>query len=315
MNELVSIVIPVYQAEKTLERCVESIVTGTYQNVEVILVDDCSKDSSYEIGQTLEKKYSQVVCLHNEKNSGVSATRNKGLEYAHGTYLMFVDSDDWVAEDFVNFMVEHIRDGIMPICGYVNHDEIQNKRTDIFGWQEEKKNRKVNVQDGIIELYEKRLLQMIWNKVFIMEKVREYQLQFDTKLHCGEDFRFLLEYIECAKITDFLFLNKILYRYSRDNSDSLATKFTEIALEEPLYNLRKMYELTGKSEAEIAEIMVIEREKQLSHYAYAYMHNEKLTGKEKKQKILELPLNNGKKTYRDLKILYWKEQIRKRVGR
>ncbi len=315
MNKLVSIVVPVYQAEKTLERCVTSIMNGTYQNVEVILIDDCSRDSSYEIGKTLEKQYNQVVCLHNEKNSGVSETRNKGLQYAHGDYLMFVDSDDWVEEDFVQCMIESVQEGCMPVCGYINHDEVKNGRADRFGWSEDLINKQIALKEGIMVLYQNRLMQMIWNKVFVVKTIRDFNLQFDSSIHCGEDFRFLLEYLDCSNISSFWFLNKYPYHYIRDNENSLATRFTEIALEEPMYNLRKMYELTGKNSEEIDSILTHERKQQLMQYAYAYMHDTSLTSSEKKRKVLELPLEDSRSVYRQLKILLLKERIRKRVSR
>ncbi len=307
-NDLVSIIIPAYRAADTVERCVRSIVEGSYRNIEIILIEDHSGDSTYDVCLELQSKYPQVVCLHNEKNSGVSATRNKGLAAAKGKYLMFADSDDFVDPDFVYLMIDGMRDGVMPVCGYVNHDEAKNGRTDIFCRNE---SRTVKIAEGLDELYRGRLLQMIWNKVFLADVVRENGITFDTSLNCGEDFRFLLEYLKCAGIGEFLFLPRALYHYSRDNADSLATKFTEVAIDEPLRNMRKMYELMGKDSDEIERLTQEERDRQLTHYAYSYMHNEDLSAKEKKQKITALPLADGKKTYRDMRILYIKEKIMK----
>jgi len=84
MDNLVSIVIPVYNAASTLRRCVESIIKNDYDNVEIILIDDCSKDESLLECQTLSKEYDHVLYYHNEVNKGVSYTRNKGLQHCNG---------------------------------------------------------------------------------------------------------------------------------------------------------------------------------------------------------------------------------------
>ncbi len=312
MERKVSLIIPAYKAEDTLERAVTSLVTGDHPNIEVIIVDDGSPDGTGAVGEALQTRYpEQVVYLRNEKNAGVSATRNRGLDNAHGAYLMFLDSDDWAEPDFVRCLVEAIRPGVMPVCGYVNHDEVKNGRTDVFGWSGEPSPRSVSLCEGLQELYDNRLLQMIWNKVFAADVVREHRLRFDTALHCGEDFRFLLEYLTCAGIREFLFLNGVPYHYSRDNAHSLATRYTEVALEEPLYNLGKMYALMGKNEEETAVLLEKERQAQLHHYAYGYIHDESLSRREKKQKILALPLENAKQVYRDLRWLSIKEKMRR----
>ena len=89
-----SVIVPVYNAEKTLRRCVESIVLGQERNIEVILVEDCSKDHSWELCLELAQEFPNVTAVQNERNSGVSFTRNRGLELAQGDYILFVDSDD-----------------------------------------------------------------------------------------------------------------------------------------------------------------------------------------------------------------------------
>ena len=314
MRELVSVVIPVYQSEATIERCVVSLVKGTYKDLQIILIEDCSKDKSWEICRMLTEQYSQVQCVRNERNRGVSYTRNQGLKIATGKYLMFVDSDDWVEPDFVETMVEtHEKfPGTIPVCGYVNHDEVKNGRTDIFCWNAQTETKDFFIRDVIVELYEKRLLQIIWNKLFLTEIVQTNQLTFEEGLNVGEDFRFLLQYIEISGFHKFVFVNEPLYHYSRDNGASLATKFIDIAVEQPLQNLKKMHELTGKTSIEIDEIMEMEYKKLLDNYAYAIMHASELSIKEKWRRISEISDIQGRKLYWKHKILYMKEVIRKR---
>ena len=95
----ISVIIPVYKAAGTLRRCVESIIFGEEQDLEVILIEDCSPDSSWDVCRQLAQEYSHVRCLQNDQNRGVSYTRNRGMDAATGQYILFVDSDDWVSGD------------------------------------------------------------------------------------------------------------------------------------------------------------------------------------------------------------------------
>lgn len=316
MRELVSIVIPVYQSEATVERCVTSLVEGTYEELQIVLIEDHSKDSSWEICRMLEEQYSQVQCVRNEQNRGVSYTRNQGLKAATGKYLMFVDSDDWVEPDFVQTMVEIYEKypGTIPVCGYFNHDEIKSGRTDIYCWARQTEKKDYFIHDVIVELYEKNLLQIIWNKCFVTEIVKKNNLEFEEGLNVGEDFRFLLQYIEKSGSQKIFFVNKPLYHYCRDNGASLSTTFTEISMEEPLRNLRKMHELTGKTVIELEKIMEKEYERLLDHYAYAIMHMSGISYLEKKQRIIRLSNKKGNLLYRKHIFLYIKEILRKRLG-
>ena len=104
MKPIVSIIVPVYNAEKFLNRCVDSILGQEYKDFELILVDDGSRDMSGSICDAYAKTDERVVVIHKE-NSGVSDTRNQGIERAKGTYLQFVDSDDWLTPDATKLMV------------------------------------------------------------------------------------------------------------------------------------------------------------------------------------------------------------------
>lgn len=100
MEEKISVIVPVYNVEKYLERCVESIFKQTYKNIEIILVDDGSTDNSGKICDKFLKKDERVKVIHKE-NGGLSDARNAGLEILSGKYIMFVDSDDWISPAMV----------------------------------------------------------------------------------------------------------------------------------------------------------------------------------------------------------------------
>ena len=124
---MISVIIPVYNVEKYLDKCLESVLTNTYQNLEVICVNDGSTDNSLDILDKWEKKDSRIYIISHE-NRGLPEARNSGLEVATGEYTAFIDSDDWVHpryfESLLNCMEESNAD--MVICGYqrINPDEI-----------------------------------------------------------------------------------------------------------------------------------------------------------------------------------------------
>lgn len=103
MNELISVIVPVYNAEKYLDRCVESIVNQSYENIEIILIDDGSPDSSGKICDIWAERDSRVRVIHNE-NQGVMYTRLEGVEKSNGDYILFIDSDDWIDSDTCRYL-------------------------------------------------------------------------------------------------------------------------------------------------------------------------------------------------------------------
>ena len=106
MENKVSIIVPVYNCESSIERCLRSILTQTYQDIEVIAVDDGSKDKSGKICDKLAKEDDRLIVIHQE-NSGVSKTRNKALKLATGKYIQFVDSDDYLTYSRLNKKSSH----------------------------------------------------------------------------------------------------------------------------------------------------------------------------------------------------------------
>lgn len=113
---LVSIIVPVYNGEKYIEKCILSIINQSYDNIEIILVDDGSTDSSGEICEQYAKKDYRIKVLHKE-NGGVSSARNNGLDICTGDYIAFVDSDDWIDRDFIECMIKYATKDNIVCCG------------------------------------------------------------------------------------------------------------------------------------------------------------------------------------------------------
>lgn len=227
MDSIVSIIIPVYNAEKTLRRCVESLVYGVEKNIEVILVDDCSMDGSWKLCQQLQSEFKSVKSIQNKKNSGVSYTRNHGLNEVNSPYVMFVDSDDWVSKYFVSsllYAAKIYKDGQI-LCGFHYIDRLTNNKID-YQWNS-KNHKDVIVIQGVslFDAVDKIMLQNVWNKIFIYDIIREHNIRFDEMQNMGEDFQFVLEYMVAADLHKCIVLNQPLYYYVRANQTSLMSKY------------------------------------------------------------------------------------------
>ena len=120
-NEIISIIVPCYNVEKYIERCVTSLVNQTYTNIEIILVDDGSTDSTGELCDNYEKADNRIKVIH-KKNGGLSDARNAGMKVAIGNYFFFVDSDDFISTDTIKFLYENLLDKAADIstCTHIN---------------------------------------------------------------------------------------------------------------------------------------------------------------------------------------------------
>lgn len=305
-----SIIVPVYKAAHTIERCVDSLINSGGEDIQVVLIEDCSPDNSWEVCQRLSAKYPNVTAERNDKNRGVSFTRNHGLSLATGQYLLFTDSDDWVDKDYIPAFRQAIAGGnTFAVCGYVNHDEKNTGRTDIFGW-EGFEYQSFSTKEQLQNLYDQRLLQQLWNKVFVNEWVQTHQVRFDESISIGEDTRFILDYLQRTKIGQVYLINRPLYHYMRDQDGSLMFRVGYESIEEPIKNLRKLYEILELPDLE--QRLTDDRAKLLENYAYLIMHNAGMPKSEKKRLILALDPQQGKALYKKNRSLYFKEQIARR---
>lgn len=243
----VSVIIPVYNAEKTLRKCVESIVFGAYRNVEVILVEDRSADESWTLCQKLAQQFDNVRVLRNDRNRGVSYTRNRGLEAATGEYICFVDSDDWVSGSYVwellHAATEH--SDKLVLCGFHFINMLENCRR-VFLWESHSKRCAVE-RDCLFDLHENTLLGQLWNKIFRKSTICKYNLCFDEELLIGEDFKFVLDYLSAASIRTCIVLNYPLYYYTRMTGSSLMCYFGHRQREQEFNRYKEILTLTGNT--------------------------------------------------------------------
>ena len=166
MEELISIIVPVYNVEKYLERCVNSIIEQTYKNIEIILVDDGSKDKSGDICDELKQKDSRIKVIH-KQNGGLSDARNAGIKIAEGSYIGFVDSDDYIAKDMFETLYNLSKKHNSEIS-IVSFYEIYKEK--VIGVRNSGKLEELTKIEAIKELLiDTKIQSYAWNKLFKKE--------------------------------------------------------------------------------------------------------------------------------------------------
>lgn len=188
---MISIIVPVYNAQKYIKRCVESIVNQSYQKWELILIDDGSKDDSSLICDELKQTDSRIHVVHTV-NQGASAARNRGLDEAAGDYITFVDADDWVKPNHLEVLVNQI-DSDVDLC-------INSFIADLYYGSRPYQYKEVKTHENIesINAFFTILLQhsqFLWNKLFKSNIIKDNHIRFNTNISLGEDNIFILEYL------------------------------------------------------------------------------------------------------------------------
>lgn len=219
MNDLITVIVPVYNVEDYLNQCVKSILNQTYSNIELILVDDGSKDKSGFICDELKKLDNRVKVIHKE-NGGISSARNEGLKNANGKWISFVDSDDWIENDYLEKLADaaYTYNSDCVLCGYKRVDgkiiELFNASEEIDEYNSSEYLKKVlNTQSGFAFAHMK-----------LIDKETIGQTVFNENAKVGEDAIFNIQISK--RIKKVVMLNKPLYNY-RVNLNSMVRKFDD----------------------------------------------------------------------------------------
>lgn len=221
----ISIVIPVFNGERFLEKCVESI----FENVastnffEVLIIDDGSVDKTQLIAQNLCNKYCNIKYFNN-KNQGVSKTRNFGLKEAKGKYIYFYDVDDWVEPRFVEKALKLVNTNVDIIC--FSYKEIyKSGLITVKKFDTDKKMNKKEFFDNFYTIFKTDMLYTVWNKLYKKSFLKKYHLEFSNR-KIGEDTIFNL--MTYNLINDIYLSESVLYNYNM-NIDNSAMNSLEIS--------------------------------------------------------------------------------------
>ena len=225
---LVTVIVPVYNAQNYLDRCLESILNQTYRPLEVILIDDGSVDDSAilcdRFARSCDDRQIEIVVIH-QKNKGPSAARNAGMAYANGDYFVCIDCDDTVSPDYVKWLADtqkaHPEIGHVW-CGYqiVENDTVIRK--EVFSDQEDMTSLS---REQYMLLLSKGFAQSPWLHLYKTDEVQMKNITMPTDISLGEDFLFNLRYMDSVSNTSILIINEPLYNYAFVNENSLAKKF------------------------------------------------------------------------------------------
>ena len=227
--DMISIIVPIYNCEQKIERCIQSIRKQTIQEWELLLIDDGSSDSSRIICDKFAKLDKRIHSYH-KLNGGVSSARNFGMSKACGEYILFCDSDDVVEPEWCATLKDACEQNStrLPICNYYRMKDETCSVNNIGSCDELPEY--IDAKDFFM-LYMKELLGIPWNKIYRRSIIEREKLSFKEGLSLGEDLIFVLQYMDFVA-DGFYFIKDPLYRYDLGNEGSLSKKYYQ-----NLYNI------------------------------------------------------------------------------
>lgn len=231
MNDLVSIVVPIYNAEKYIEKLLDNLMKQGIENYEIILVNDGSKDNSLEICNNCKKNnYKNCIKVIDKENGGPSSARNAGLEIASGKYIIFSDVDDSYEKNSFSKMLKYMKKKMLVLSGIKINVSNQSRNIVYSDNEVDVLNR-----NDTAKIYLKKLLNSTCNKIYDLELIKEKNIWFDETYNKGEDLRFNLEYIKY--IDDIICLNQPLYTYFlKEGGTNLIYRKNEVEILNHNYN-------------------------------------------------------------------------------
>lgn len=219
----VSVIIPVYNAERNLQRCIDSLTAQTYKNIELIFVDDGSQDRSVDLLKSASKTDSRIQILR-QNNSGPSAARNRGMDCATGRYLMFCDSDDTVSSTWCEKHVTTIR--AYPDAWIVSGIQTVGEDGSLLSFTQFAQGGGVFDKSAYFELFRSGYTGSVYNKIFDLDRVRSECIRFDESRKRGEDVLFSVEYF--MRTEKIVVIDELLYQYYRyELSETLTNHYHE----------------------------------------------------------------------------------------
>lgn len=266
---MLSIIMPTYNDERYVERAINSVISQSFQNWELIIVNDGSTDST---GEILKKYASEKIKVITKSHSGVSASRNIGIKFAKGQYIAFLDSDDYLSALMYRRMMDAVEDNDVSVCGYTVQSDIsyeileiekENKYIDFdvsHIYPLEKRYASGNVIDGIKNLLKTDTFYYIWNKIYRKDIITNNNITFDENVICwGEDEIFNCQYFKYVNKMNCIAQCDIFF--STEKEDALSYKFDDIRFlteKKIRKELIELYQIKSKKNSadgrELAEI-------------------------------------------------------------
>ncbi len=273
----VTLIIPIYNAENYLRRCLNSAMEQTYQDMEILLMNDGSTDGSLEICREYERMDSRFRVIDKE-NTGVSDTRNQAIALAGGKYLQFLDSDDWLSPDatemFVYFALKHDCD--LVIADFYRVDGA------VFTEKQHIRERGLLTREQFAEYMMENPADfyygVLWNKLFRKSIILQHQLYMDTELSWCEDFLFNLSYIRHAE--RFTAIQTPIYYYMKRKGSLASTDWKKASVVKFKFRLLEVYKDLYQSMG-----LYEENKMQINAFAVAFAKDGNVAGRLSKKRI------------------------------
>ncbi|MBO5166214.1 MAG: glycosyltransferase family 2 protein [Lachnospiraceae bacterium] len=242
----ISVVVPVYNAENSIERCVSSIIGQGYLNMEILLIDDGSQDESGVLCEKLAEDDKRVRVIHKE-NAGVSAARNTGMDQATGKYILFVDSDDYLPENYVNELLRAQKVFGEEVFYWTTMQVVSDNNSvkEEKNFYSEEQYSKVGRKD-VLKLSAKYLLNAPWNKMYLREVLQKNGLRMKQDISIAEDLLFNLQYLDAIGENPIVILNHTAYHYVRNGQASLDNGYRKNYYKIHKDVLRQLWQYTKK---------------------------------------------------------------------
>lgn len=242
-NIKISVIVPVYNCEKYVSRCVESLINQTMRDIEIIIINDESEDKTLEILKSYEQKDNRIKLI-TKKNKGVSDSRNTGLRMAKGKYISFVDSDDWIDLNAFKIMydIAEKKQTDIVMCSYIREFKNHSKSKDI-GLEE----NKIYENEDLKLLHRKMIgplksefsqpesldsIGTVWGKLYRSDVIFDNNNQFVDLKEIGTAEDTLFNLILFKDVKKLVFTNKCFYHYWKENENSITTKYNSNMFEQ-----------------------------------------------------------------------------------
>lgn len=283
---MISIIVPIFNVEQYIEQCIESICHQTYKDLEIILVDDGSLDNSGKICDLYQRKDSRIKVIH-KKNGGLVSARKAGLQLAHGTYIAYVDGDDWIESNMYEKLLHYLlkSDSDVAMCGRYEDTGKYSKAVfhGIKSGKYDKKSMIKKVYPKMIvneEFFKWGIFPGVWDKLFKRECIESFQMEVDDKIQMGEDA--VCTYPCLLNVQSIYILRECLYHY-RQITDSMVKQRENCELE------RKRFEILYRTGM-----------KQFERYKHIFDCREQW-----KKYVLFLMIPRSDNLYKDILNLSW----------
>lgn len=213
-KELVSIIVPIFNVEKYVRKCIKSIMKQNYTNIEIILVNDGSSDKSTEIINELSNEDERIIVVH-KNNEGVSSARNAGLQIAKGQYIMFIDGDDYVDDDYVDYFVNLLKTTKCDIGFNTNNYAIEGNYSCDGQYI-------IPAEKAIEWIYSDKIFVAVWNKIYKASVLKKGKIKFNSDIWYGEGMLFN---IECLQVVNMVAIGEKAVYHQTFNPQSAMRNF------------------------------------------------------------------------------------------